>query len=261
MSDKDTAQSVIESYRKRQQAAQRAPLIIGIAALLLIAGAAFLIFWFLGPNRPAIALFATATPTPTETATPTQTPTQTATPTVTPTETTTPTVTVTPTPEGPFTYQVQEGDNLFDIAQRFEVDLLLLITINNLDPANPLIHVGDNLTIPGPDTQMPTSTPLPENLPRGTRIEYRVLAGDSLLSIALQFDTTVDAIKEANDIENENSIFVGQVLTIPVNLVTAVPTSTPATPTVTPAPGTPAATAAATSAATEAITPAATAAP
>lgn len=261
MSDKDTAQTVIDSYRKRQQAAKRAPLILGIAALLLIVGAAALIFWLAGPNRPAIALFASATPTPTVTATSTATPTETATPTVTPTETATPTVTLTPTISGPFTYQVQEGDNLFDIAQRFEVDLLLLITLNNLDPINPIIHVGDALTIPGPDTQLPTGTPLPTNLPRGTRIEYRVQTGDSLLAIALAYNSTIDAIKEENDIENENELFVGQVLTIPVNLVTPVPTSTTAPPSETPGPGTPAASEATAPAAATTEAPASTATP
>ena len=48
MSDKENAQNVIEAYRKRQQAARKAPLLFGIMALLLIVGAAFLIFWLLG---------------------------------------------------------------------------------------------------------------------------------------------------------------------------------------------------------------------
>lgn len=236
MSEKDSAQNVIDSYRKRQQAAKRAPLILGIAGLLLIIGAAAIIFWLLGPERPAIALFATDTPTPTVTNTPTALPTQTNTPTITPTETATPTVTLTPTVAGPFTYQVQEGDNLFAIADKFGVDLYLLMTINNIDPANPVINPGDTLTIPGPDTELPTATPLPTNLPRGTRITYRVQSGDSLAYLALQFNSTVDAIKEANDIENENDIFVGQELIIPVNLVTPIPTSTPTATGGTPAP-------------------------
>ncbi len=55
MSDKETAQEVIESYRKRQQQAQRAPTIIAIAAVLLIIGVAVIIFWLLGSNQPAIS--------------------------------------------------------------------------------------------------------------------------------------------------------------------------------------------------------------
>ena len=45
-------------------------------------------------------------------------------------------------------------------------------------------------------------------------IEYTVEPGDSLSAIAERFDTTVDAIMEANDIENAALIFVGQVLRI-----------------------------------------------
>lgn len=239
MSEKENAQNVIDSYRKRQQAAQRAPWIIGIAALLLVVGAGILIFWLLGENRPAIALFASPTPTPTETATPTVTATATATATETSLPTDTATVTLTPTVSGPFTYQVQEGDNLWAIADQFDVDLLTLILLNNLDPVDPTIRTGDLLTIPGPDTQLPTSTPLPTNVARGTRIEYRIQTGDSLLSIALAFNSTVDAIKEENDIANENEIFVGQLITVPVNIVTAVPTGTPEPPTNTPQFGTP----------------------
>ncbi len=254
MSDKETAQNVIDSYRKRQQAAQKAPLIIGAAALLLVIGAAILIFWLLGPERSPISFFASQTPTPTETNTPTQTPTLTPNPTMTPTEEPTATETLTPTPSGPFEYQVVEGDNLFAIAQRFQVDLLLLITINNLDPANPIIRVGDKLIIPGPDTELPSATPLPANIGRGAKIQYTVQTGNSLASIALNFNSTVEAIKTENKIENENEIFVGQVLVIPVNLVTAIPSSTPAPPTGTPTPGSPAP-AATTAAATQTSAP------
>lgn len=237
MSNKENPQHVIEAYRRQQQRAQRAPMVIGVAAILLIVGAALIIFWLLGPNKPQISLFATETPTPTVTDTPTSTATQTSTATITPTDTQVPTETLTPTISGPFSYQVQEGDTLFGIAQRFNVDLLLLITINNLDAANPIIRVGDQLTIPGPDTQLPTSTPVPANLPRGTKVNYTVQSGDTLAIIAGLFNSTVDDIKTENEIENENEIFVGQVLVVRVNLVTPIPTSTTSPDTATPEPG------------------------
>jgi LysM repeat protein len=227
MSDKqENPQNVIDSYRKRQQNARRAPLVLGIAAVLLVVGLGALIFWLVGPNAPSLSLFATDTPTATSTATVTPTATNTNTPTVTSTETASPTVTITPTIAGPFIYQVVEGDSCYVIAVKYKVDILLLITINNLDPACP-IKVGDKLTIPGPDTSLPTGTPIPTNLRSGTKIEYIVLSGDTLGSIALKFNSTVDAIKEENKITDENSILVGQKLIILVNLVTAVPTATP----------------------------------
>ena len=239
MSEKDKdAQSVIDAYRRRQQTAQRAPWVIVAAAVLLIAGAAILIFWLLSSNRPSFSFFPTRTPTPTVTTTPTSTATITSTPTQTSTETTTATVTVTPTVAGPFAYQVAEGDTCYGIALKFKVDLLLLITINNLDPTCP-VNVGDQIVIPGPETTLPTATALPTNLPRATKIQYVVVAGDSLGSIALKFNSTVEDIMTENKITNENQINVGSVLTIRVNLVTPIPSSTPPRLTT---PGTPGAT-------------------
>lgn len=229
MSAKENPQQVIDAYRKRQKSARRAPLVFGLAAAFLLLGALLVIYWLVSPNAPSLKLsfLATATLTPTNTPLPTDTPTATATATTTPTASPSPTETLTPTVSGPFIYQVEEGDVLWSIAEKFKVDLLLLITINNIDPANPTIHTGDKLTIPGPDTQLPSATPLPSNIPRGTKIDYRVQLGDSLLSIAIQFNSTVEAIKKENKIENENEIFVGQIIKVPVNLVTPVPTVTP----------------------------------
>ncbi len=233
MSEKDKPQNVIEAYRKRQQTAQKAPLILGIAAVLLIIGAAIIIFWLLSDNPPTISLFASATPTPTVTATPTATSTQTPTSTNTSTPTETPTETLTPTPSGPFIYEVVQGDNLFDIAQRFKVDLYVLIAINNLDPNNPIIDIGDKLTIPAPDTELPTETPLPENIRPGTKIEYYVKPGETLAIIAERFLSTIESIVKENNLDNPNDIFAGQKLIIVVRLVTPVPTSTPAPATAT----------------------------
>lgn len=225
--DKESAQDVIEAYRKRQKKAQKAPILLGVAAGLLVVGAAALIFWLVGPGLPQMSFLATDTPTPTQTFTPTSTSTATLIPTETPTSTATPTVTLTPTLPGPFVYEVLENDSLFTIAEKFKVDLLVLIAINNLDATNPIIRVGDKLTIPGPDTQLPTSSPIPLSMRRGTLVEYTVQTGDTLAIIADKFNSTVDDIVKENELTDPNAIFVGQKLNIPVNLVTPVPSSTP----------------------------------
>ncbi len=237
MSDKDSPQDVIEAYRKRQERAQRTPMIVfGVAIILLVVGAAAVIFWITGTDTPVISMDMfkpdTETPTPTATVTPSPTPppTATATNTATPAPPTdTPEPSPTPTRSGAVIYTVQEGDNLFSIAEAFEVDILVLIEFNRerlgLDPTNPIIRVGDELLIPAPGTDLPTSTPLPEGLPRGFKIEYIVQPGDSLAAIAIQFNSTVEDILEQNeDLEDANAIFVGQVLIIRINLVTPVPT-------------------------------------
>jgi LysM repeat protein len=228
MNDKDSAQNVIQSYRKRQNMAQKAPLIFGIAALLLIIGAGALIFWLTGPDVPGVSLFATETPTPTDTPTqtPTNTPTFTPTVTDTPEPTETPTPTLTPTASGPFVYTVEETDlGLSTIATKFNTDIPTLLALNpSIDPTTLIIFVGQEIIIPAPDTQLPTATPIPVGW-RGT-IEYRVESGETLGELAERFNSTVDAIVQENNLTNQNELFEGMILKIPVNLVTPVPTRT-----------------------------------
>lgn len=234
MSDKDSAQDVIDSYRKRRQSTT--PFLIGAAAIILIAvGIVVLILWLTGSDGPALSFMASPTPTPTETATPTATATETPTPTNTPTITNTPTASATPTASGPFVYVVVEGDTLDSIAANFNVDVLTLMALNNMTDS--LIRVGDELLIPNPDLALDTPTPIPTGW-RGT-IEYRIAVGDTLELIAQRYFSTVESILEENeDLDNANEIFVGQIIIIRVNIATPVPTNTPRpsllTPTATP---------------------------
>jgi LysM repeat protein len=234
MSDKESAQAVIEAHRKRQQRGQKAPAIImGVAAVLIILGAAAVIFTLLRPGQSLMTLINpyTETPTPTLTFTATFTPSPTITPSVTstlaPSETPTPTSTV--TPSGPFEYTVQELDTLGSIAEKFATDLLTILALNpQIDPVTLVIRVGDKILIPAPDTELPTPTLIPSNIAPGTIIQYTVILGDTLADIAAKFNSTVDAIMKIaeNNLENANDIYAGQILSIPVNIATPVPTST-----------------------------------
>ena len=235
MSDKDSAQNVIESYRKRQSVAQRAPLIFGIAAILLIVGAAILIFWLTKPDGSPVSLFPPDTSTPTEAPTATKAPTATNPPADTPTlppPTETPSPTLTATASLPFQYTVQEGDTLDGIAKKFSVDTPSILAINpQIKPPNYVIFVNQTILIPPPNLKPPTTTPLPDNLPPGTKIEYTVAAGDSLGSIATRFNSTVDAIFKENKDKYKlktinDPLFIGWILVVPVNIVTPVPTAT-----------------------------------
>lgn len=234
MSDKESAQSVIEAYRRRQKLSQRAPILLIAAAVLLIIGAAALIFWLTGAELPTLSILSTATSTPTETATATLTATATATSTETATAeppTETPTATVTETPSGPSIYIVQEGDILSTIAEKFNTDIYTLLALNpEIDPLTLIIRVGDQILIPAPDTELPTATPLPSDIPRGTLIDYAIVLGDTLEGIALRFNSTVEEIIAKNpEIENANDIRVGQIIKVPVNIATPVPTATQGT--------------------------------
>jgi LysM repeat protein len=236
MSKKD-AKNVISSYRKKQKLG---PYILGgLAIVLAIVGIVLLVIYLFGNGGGDginISFGKSKTPTPTETLVPTLTSTATNTPTITPTVTNTPTITPTNTPSGPFEYEVQEGDNCFDIAAEFEVDIEVLLALNPSVGNNCLINPGDIILIPTTDQELPTSTPLPTDLAPGTELQYTVRLGDTLTTLAEQFFSTVDRIIEEtnkyraqNDIdplEDQNDIRVGDLLIIPYYIATPVPTST-----------------------------------
>ncbi len=233
----------ISSYRKRRQ---RRPNIIFIAAgILVLGGLILLIVWLSGPSKPLNTLFATETPTPTLTFTPTNT----STPTETPTATSTSTVTPTPTFSAPFNYTVEADDSLFSIVEKFNlgddgIALILLlnpynpINFTGVDPTTLNIIPGEIILLPYPGMPLPTATPIPPDIPRGTKIDYTVQPGDTIAGIAAKYNSTEEAIVTENSITDPNALFVGQLLVIPVNLVTATPTRPPTSTPIPPGPGT-----------------------
>jgi LysM repeat protein len=236
MNRKDSPQSVIDSYRKRQQMAPY--FMAGLAILLVVVGIIILVVWFSRTGRIVSPLAKAETPTAsvTSTASPSPLPPP-ATVTITPTVTLSPTITETPTPSGPFEYTIQENDTCWDISQTYQVDVEVLLAINNFGNECP-IKPGDKILVPVAGSQLPTETLLPTDV-RGVKIEYFVKTGDTLAIIASRFNSTVDAIITENKIEDANKINVGDKLVIPVNIVT--PTATRAS-TITVTPGGPTAT-------------------
>lgn len=228
--------NTLNAYRKRRQMFKGPFLIYTLAGILLLAGIGLVVWTFSGGDNPVAAMLATETPTPTLTSTPTST----ITPSATPTITETPTITITPTPTGPIAYTIVEGDTLPAIAEKFGLGsdgVLLILEANpTIMENNGIYFVGQTLSIPPVGTQLKTSTPVPSDLRRGTKIDYQVLPGDTLAGIAAKFNSKEEEIITLNKIENANALQAGQILQIPVNLVTATatlpPTSTPVTPTV-----------------------------
>lgn len=69
-------------------------------------------------------------------------------------------------------------------------------------------------------SQQPISAPTPDELrilptPRQDSVQYIVQAGDTLGSIALQYDISVETLMEANEIADPNLLNVGMALNIP----------------------------------------------
>ena len=61
----------------------------------------------------------------------------------------------------------------------------------------------------------PTPSPPPSQTQQADQTTYVVQSGDSLYSISLKFNTTVEVIASANKIANPDVIAVGQQLIIP----------------------------------------------
>ena len=228
MAKKNSPQYVINSYQKKQRVL---PYVIWIiAAIIFGIGILLLVFWFRGGDGFSLTgLFASSTPTATETFTPTPT-VPTSTPTITPTETITPSPTVSPTPEGPQMYTVEEGDNCWYVAvDKFGVGIDTFLAINGFTMNNCSLTPGQEVIIPGPNTELPTSTPIAlDQYTRGQQIEYEVQLNDSLRDIASKFNSSMESIIDLNDITDENApLRAGVTLFVAVNIVTPTPTPVP----------------------------------
>jgi LysM repeat protein len=220
MSDTEkSASDVIDAYRKRRE--RLLPLILGgLAVVLLVVGVFLIVIYFSGDNsNPLSSILASPTPTASQTSTPLP-------PTATATITITPEPTLTPTPEGPRSYIIQLDDTLWEISLEFEVSLELLIAYNNIEDVDN-VPVGTEIIIPEADAELPTPTALPLTLVPGDKITYVVAPGDTLQTIAAQFNSTGEAIAEENEIEDVNAIGIGQILIIPVQIATPTQTSPP----------------------------------
>lgn len=194
--------------------------------LILPAGLLALAFGMIQPWR-AIRVAPYYTPTPTFTATPLPTATFTATPTG--------TSTATPTPEPEYIlYRVQRGDTLLVLAQRYDTTVEAIMAANDLSSEADL-RWGFEIRIPV--GFKPTATPLgtPPAASGGPQI-YVVRLGDTLITIAAKFGTSVEALTEANDLTAPFVLRAGDRLIIPEGPPTPTPTGTPSpTPTLNPA--------------------------
>lgn len=93
-------------------------------------------------------------------------------------------------------YIVQKGDNLYSIAREYNTTIDAIKSQNNL--TSNLLSIGQVLKIPV-DASLETT--------------YTVQKGDSLYSIAKKFETTVDNLKQLNNLTS-NLLSVGQILIV-----------------------------------------------
>ena len=103
----------------------------------------------------------------------------------------------------PDTYTVKAGDSLWGISQTYGTTVNNLKQINNL--SSNVIYVGQVLKL----KQQSSSTS--DQAPQSTADTYTVQSGDTLWGIANTHDTTVNNLKQINDLTSD-TIYVGQVL-------------------------------------------------
>lgn len=99
------------------------------------------------------------------------------------------------------TYIVKKGDTLYSIANRYNITVDYLKKINNL--TSNTLQIGQILKI-NEENKEPTT--------------YKVQKGDSLYSIARRYNTTVDILKEINNLTS-NLLSIGQILQLPSDIV------------------------------------------
>lgn len=199
------------------------PLVIALVILFLAIGAGAV---YAVMNQTGMVVEPTPTPTITTTATITITPTLTLTPTIEPT--------MTPLPD--MEYIVQSGDSCLDIAFLFDVSVNSIVVRNNLSATCDNLVVGQTLMIPQPTptpSPQPTSTlsEVDSTLQACNTISYTVLSGDTLSTIARNYNVEMDAIQEWNGMTSD-IVLEGMPLTIPLceRLPTAGPTPTATNP-------------------------------
>lgn len=98
--------------------------------------------------------------------------------------------------ENTISYTVQKGDSLYSIARKYSTTIDKIKDLNNL--TTNLLSIGQVLLIPT-DTNLETI--------------YTVQKGDSLYSIAKKYDTTVDRLKQLNNLKS-NLLSIGQILIV-----------------------------------------------
>jgi LysM repeat protein len=131
-----------------------------------------------------------------------------------------------------FIYVVQRGDTLYRLSLRYNTTVAALVAANGLGWSS-LIYVGQRLIIPVgtlpisyPVNPYPTAypygyvTPIPVYPAVNPNMycpnPYTVQTGDTLFKISVRCGTTTTAIAIANGIVNINTIYIGQLLVIPV---------------------------------------------
>ena len=126
-------------------------------------------------------------------------------------------------------YTVQSGDTLFIIARKHHTSTEEVRKSNSLQ-RDQLIRIGQILRVPTntyfPDQKTPgkkkakkvvKKDPKTKKVLKKGSVDYTIVAGDTLFTIARKHHTTLQEVREANGMKPNTLIRVNQVLKVPTN--------------------------------------------
>lgn len=99
------------------------------------------------------------------------------------------------------TYTVKKGDTLYSVSKKQNIPIDTIIKLNNLTSSN--LEIGQQLKLKSDSNNS------------SNKNQYIVKRGDTLYSIALKNNTTVDKLRELNNL-NTNTLTIGQILALPI---------------------------------------------
>lgn len=112
-------------------------------------------------------------------------------------------------------YTIKAGDNLYNIAKKYNTTVDKIKRDNNLQSNN--LTIGKILLIEDTSDQSTIEECFGEEYEApSSNITYTVQKGDNLYSIANKYNTTVNEIKSLNNLTS-NNLSIGQQLRIPTN--------------------------------------------
>lgn len=122
-------------------------------------------------------------------------------------------------------YTVKKGDTLYKISKNFDSTVAQIKSLNGL--SGNTIYQDQKLKVPAkaeskvvaPKAKSTTVAKQTKDDANQKVVKYTVKKGDNLYRIAINHKTTVSAIKNVNKLKS-NTIYVGDVLEIPVNAQT-----------------------------------------
>lgn len=106
-------------------------------------------------------------------------------------------------------HKVQEGDTLYSISRRYNVDMDEIMAINGL--GSTILTLGQELIIPVENSNENSYGDLPVD---NNYIEYSVQPGDTLYSIAKRYEVNINDLMSYNNLSN-TILRIGQIIRIP----------------------------------------------